>query len=367
MKKLQNLFLFFFIFLSILIAGCKVEVQQTVSSAPHAPSEQQQTAAQEAQPQTTPPIPTTDITSVKCDGQAYNLLVKPKHLVMWIMLQSENKQKILDLKSEGLIEEFNEVIMNGGASSIPTKQTYKGLSAEIVSSRGAGEISILSGWVFVVANLKVENADKVRERIQELKQIKVGTSYSGYGMGDIWGNSGDKDIIFEFKCRIPTGPGRITVYSNIPESSFTVTGPKSYAGNGLCWTTFDVPSGKYTFTFNDVAGYAAPTKVGLELRPEEHLKSGANYRAVTSADTGVIMVITNLPEAKFTITGPASYSGSGTCWGQTNVPTGQYEVVFEDLHGYELSYFDKKKSIYVSSGFGMQTTEAEYKKIGEEI
>ena len=374
MKNLQSFFLFFFIFLLIFITGCKVGVQQTVSTAPSAPSEQQQAPTQESQPQTALPVPTdistTEIASVKCDGQAYNLLVKPKHLVMWITLQSENRQKILDLKSEGLIEEFNEVIMNDGASSIPTKQTYKGLSAEIVSSKGAGEISILSGWIFFVANLKVENADKVREKIQELKQIKVGTGYSGYGMGDIWGNSGDKDLIFEFKCRIPTGPGRIVVYSNIAEASFTATGPKSYNGKGACFQAFDAPPGEYTFIFNDVPGYTKPGKMvssGLKMAlvPESHIMFGATYTPDTPANTGTLVVITNLPEAAFTITGPASYSGSGTCWSQTNVPTGQYEVVFDDVPGYELSYFDKKKSIYVSSGFGMQTAEAEYKKIGE--
>lgn len=380
MKKLQNLFLFFFIFLLILIAGCKVEVQQTVSAIPPAPAEQQQTPVQKTQPETSPPtqtaqspttITTADINSVKCDGQAYNLLAKPKYVIMWIMLQSENKQKILELKSEGLIEEFNEVIMNDGASAIPTKQTYKGMSAEIISSRGAWELSIPSGWIFVVANVKVENADKVRQRIQELGQVKVGTGLSGYGMGDIWGNSGDKDIIFEFKCRIPTGPGRIVVYSNIAEASFTATGPKSFNGKGMCVQELNAPSGEYTFVFNEVGGYTSPTKTlssGLKMTlvPETLLKFGASYRADTSADTGVIIVVTNLPEAKFAITGPAAYSGSGTCWGQTNVPAGQYKIVFEDVPGYELSFFDKENSIYVSSGFGIQTTEAEYKKIGEE-
>ena len=374
MKAFQNFFLFFFIFLLILLAGCKVEVQQTVSTTPPAPSEQQQAQAQEAQPQTTPPvtnIPTADITSVKCDSQAYNLLVKPKYLIMWIMLQPENKQKILDLKSEGLIEEFNEIIMNAGASSIPTKQTYKGLSAEIISSRGAGEINIPSGWISVVANVKVENADKVRERIQELKQIKVGNSYGGYGMGDIWGNSGDNNLIFEFKCRIPTGPGRIVVYSNIQEASFTATGPKSYNGKGACFQALDAPPGEYTFIFNDVPGYTKPGKfvssgLKMTLVPESHIMFGATYTPDTEANTGTLVVITNLPEATFTITGPATYSGKGTCWSQTNVALGQYEVNFDDVPGYELSYFDKKKSIYLSSGFRLQTANVEYKKIGEE-
>jgi len=372
--KQRHFTFFLFIFLIIVISACKVEVQQTATITP-TPSEQQQTPPQEAQSQTIPPVPTTisttNINSVKCDGQAYNLLVKPNHLIMWIMVEAVNRQKILDLNSEGLIEEFNEVIRNDGASSIPTKQTYKGMDAGIISSRGLGEISVLSGWTFFVANLKVENADKVRQRIQALKEVKVGTGYGGYGMGDIWGNSNDKDIIFEFKCRIPTGPGRIVVYSNIAEASFTATGPKSYNGKGACFQAFDAPPGEYTFVFDDVPGYTAPGKMvssglKLALAPEGLLKFGATYTSTQPASAGTLVVITNLPEAAFTITGPASYSGSGTCWTQSNVPFGQYEVSLNDVPGYELSYFDKKKTIYVSSGFGMQTAEVEYKKIGEE-
>lgn len=368
----------------MLIVGCiKFTTTPIAPSQPSGAQEpKQQATSQPAQPETTTPAPAptqtpqpttqiSDIASVKCDGQAYNLLVKPKHLIMWIMLEAANKQKILDLKSEELIGEFNEAIINNGASSIPTKQAYKGMSADIISSRGSGEISIPSGWTFVVANLKVENADKVRERIQALKEVKVGTGYGGYGMGDIWGNSNDKDIIFEFKCRVPTGPGRIIVYSNIEDASFTASGPKSYNGKGACFQAIDAPPGEYTFTFNDVAGYTKPGKMvssGLKmpLVPEGQIMFGATYTPDTPANTGTLVVITNLPEATFTITGPASYSGSGTCWGQTNAPTGQYEVVFDDVPGYELSYFDKKKSIYVSSGFGMQTAESKYKKIGEE-
>lgn len=383
----KSVVLFGLIFCIMLIVGCvKFTTTPITPSQPSGaqeplkeatPSQPSQATPSAAQPSVSPSPstatnkPITDISAVKCDGQAYSLLVKPKHLIMWIMVEAANKQKILDLKSEGLIEEFNEVIMNDGASSVPTKQTYKGMSAEIISSRGAGEISVPSGWLFVVANLKVENADKARQRIQELKQIKVGIGYSGYGMGDVWSNSGDKDVIFEFKCRIPTGNGRIVVYSNIAEASFTATGPKSFNGQGMCVQEFNAPPGEYTFIFNDVPGYTSPTKMlssGLKMTlvPEAQLKFGANYRATTSPDTGTIIVVTNLPEAKFTITGPASYSGSGTCWSQTNVPTGQYKIVFDDVPGYELSFFDKEKSIYVSSGFGLQTAEAEYKKIGEE-
>ena len=188
----------------IIIAGC-VKVTKTASppTAPQPNQEQTQTAPQQPETATpttssTPSAPSTpvaqapqvtDINSVKCNGQAYNLLIKPKHSIMWITVEAVNKQKILDLKSEGLIEEFNEVIRNDGTSSIPTKQTYKGSTGT-----GYGEIGVLAGWAWFIVDVKQENAKSVSERIQALREVKVGTGYSGYGLGDLWSNSGEKTL-----------------------------------------------------------------------------------------------------------------------------------------------------------------------------
>ena len=44
--------------------------------------------------------------------------------------------------------------------------------------------------------------------------------------------------------------------------------------------------------------------------------------------TGTINVTTNLPAATFTITGPATYNGSGTSFIQTNAPVGTYTITY---------------------------------------
>jgi hypothetical protein len=50
--------------------------------------------------------------------------------------------------------------------------------------------------------------------------------------------------------------------------------------------------------------------------------------------TGTINVTTNLPSATFTITGPATYSGSGTTFTQTDAPAGTYTITYGTLTGY---------------------------------
>lgn len=52
------------------------------------------------------------------------------------------------------------------------------------------------------------------------------------------------------------------------------------------------------------------------------------------ASTGTIVVGTNLTATSFTITGPATYSGSGTSFTQTNAPQGTYSIAFGPVPGY---------------------------------
>jgi uncharacterized protein (TIGR03437 family) len=53
-----------------------------------------------------------------------------------------------------------------------------------------------------------------------------------------------------------------------------------------------------------------------------------------SVTTGTIQAATNLSAATFTISGPATYSGSGTTWTQTNAPVGAYTITFGAVSGY---------------------------------
>jgi hypothetical protein len=55
--------------------------------------------------------------------------------------------------------------------------------------------------------------------------------------------------------------------------------------------------------------------------------------SITSS-TGTIQVITNLAQATFTITGPRTYTGSGTSWSTSGVPLGTYTIAYGAVTGY---------------------------------
>lgn len=353
-----------------IMAGCMVKVQKPGSTIPSSPAKEtapvpalaQTPPSTDAHPITVPAASTankkiTELASVKCDGINYSIAVKANHALLEISLPIANKQKILDLKSEGLIDEIVETAENDGASML--KRSF---------SQGSG--SFLPNWAILVADIKKGNQETVYSKVKERSQ--------SYGIIGLTTNDKDQDTTFDYVCKVivPKNIGRITLYSNIPEASFSVKGPAEFSGNGACWTRFDAPAGEYTIVWNDIPGYTAPGRIKgftsitqpqikMTLYGEGHLKLGGTYKSDIQSNTGTLTIITNLPEATFTIQGPQSYSGSGTCWSQTNVPLGQYEVNFNDVAGYELpSSFDKRKTVYISSGFSLGTADVEYKKIG---
>ena len=50
---------------------------------------------------------------------------------------------------------------------------------------------------------------------------------------------------------------------------------------------------------------------------------------------GTIEVYTNIESATFSISGPATYSGSGTFWSQSNVPQGTYTITYGSVSRYK--------------------------------
>ncbi len=62
---------------------------------------------------------------------------------------------------------------------------------------------------------------------------------------------------------------------------------------------------------------------------------------------GSIVVNANLDQASFTITGPATHSGSGKVWSAGDVPQGRYEIVFDHVPGYVKP---AARHFYVQSG-----------------
>lgn len=97
--------------------------------------------------------------------------------------------------------------------------------------------------------------------------------------------------------------GTIQVSCNIPEASFTITGPRKYEGSGENWSVTEVPAGQYTVTYNPVGKYKTPqagTKVlssqektisftgkytSLAMSAEIVVSMGANHR--TSQAIGI--------------------------------------------------------------------------------
>ena len=90
----------------------------------------------------------------------------------------------------------------------------------------------------------------------------------------------------------------------------------------------------FIFLFACVLGVAQPQNVGAVGRGVSisfQNASGSADRGVSIGFgnvTGTIQVTTNSAAATFTITGPATYTGGGTSYTQTNAPAGTYTVTY---------------------------------------
>jgi uncharacterized repeat protein (TIGR03803 family) len=77
--------------------------------------------------------------------------------------------------------------------------------------------------------------------------------------------------------------------------------------------------------------YGTTTSEGTSGFPGD----GTIFSLSVGTSTGTIEASTNLAEASFTITGPATYNGSGTSFSQANAPTGTYIITFDSVAGYD--------------------------------
>ena len=75
--------------------------------------------------------------------------------------------------------------------------------------------------------------------------------------------------------------GTIQVSCNIPEASFTITGPRKYEGSGETWTATEVPDGEYTITYNSVGKYKTPlTETKVLSSQEKAISFTGNYTSL---------------------------------------------------------------------------------------
>ena len=95
----------------------------------------------------------------------------------------------------------------------------------------------------------------------------------------------------------------------------------------------------FILLFASVLGVAQPQNVGAVGRGVSisfQNASGSADRGVSIGFgnvTGTVQVTTNSAAATFTLTGPATYNGSGQSFSQTNAPAGTYTISFSSVAG----------------------------------
>ncbi len=125
--------------------------------------------------------------------------------------------------------------------------------------------------------------------------------------------------------------GTITVTTNNSAATFNVTGPANYTGSGTSWSQTNAPIGTYTITFDSIPGYDTPASNTQTLVSKGTIAFTGTY----NLSVGTITVTTNNSAATFTITGPATYTGNGTTWSQTNALIGTYTITYNPIPGYD--------------------------------
>ncbi|MBI5196916.1 MAG: hypothetical protein HZA10_11445 [Nitrospirae bacterium] len=111
------------------------------------------------------------------------------------------------------------------------------------------------------------------------------------------------------------------------------------ATSNSSWITLNKYSGAAPDTITvsvDPAGLSAGIYVGtITVTADSATGSPANIIVTLNVIAyGTINVTTNRTTATFTISGPASYSGSGTSMTATDAPPGTYAIIYGDVLGY---------------------------------
>jgi len=134
---------------------------------------------------------------------------------------------------------------------------------------------------------------------------------------------------------ITNAGGGLMNWSASADKGWMLLNPTSGSGNSIVSVTVDTASlnvGTYTgrITVSSPNAQGSPKVVDVSL-------------SVISA--GNIYVTTNLSTAKFTITGPATYTGSGMSYMVENAPSGEYTIKYEEVPGYKKPKSEKKTLI----------------------
>jgi hypothetical protein len=156
-----------------------------------------------------------------------------------------------------------------------------------------------------------------------------GTTYPGGGAANV-----DYTVNIVARMDNQPQPDTINVTTNLGAATFSITGPASYSGSGTSFSTANAPAGTYTATFGAVTRYLTPTPQTETLMAGGTISFNGTYTPVNNPGSGTINVTTNLSTSMFSITGPASYNGSGTSFSTANAPAGTYTATFGPVAGY---------------------------------
>lgn len=118
-----------------------------------------------------------------------------------------------------------------------------------------------------------------------------------------------------------------TTWTATSDSVWLSITPSTGSGNSVTKATVSV----------NVSGLSAGTYKG-NIKIDAPNATGSPINISVTLDiksSGTIHVTTNLTEASFTITGPQTYTGSGTDWTATDVPDGEYTITYGTVSGYK--------------------------------
>lgn len=125
-----------------------------------------------------------------------------------------------------------------------------------------------------------------------------------------------------------------------------LTGPVAWSvtSDSPAWLAVSPASGTISSTAPSAAATVSVNTTGLKVGSYSGLLTvhapgaigtgGKLTVNLTIAPSSKISVSTNRAEAKFTVSGPATYTGSAAAWSVEDAPAGDYTVAFEALSGY---------------------------------
>ncbi|MBI5663487.1 MAG: FG-GAP repeat protein [Nitrospirae bacterium] len=230
------------------------------------------------------------------EGQAVTISNKGKGILSWSAVASEGW---ITLSAEG------GAVEEGGTGTVEVGVNLSGLEAGTYSGRVS--ISAATGATEVV-NVALEVLPTPELSVAPMSLTFTSTNGSN--------PSGQELTISN------VGAGTLS-WSAAKDRSWILIDKDAGTGNDSIGVTVDtsMPVGTHTgaITVTGEGAIASPAVIAVTLNIIQ--------------ETGTINVTTNVEGATFTISGAASYSGSGAAWTQ-GAPTGTYAIVYGDVVGY---------------------------------